>query len=83
MKSVSNKEDVERESQRVIKALYGDVTNFTVTEIFPLPEKGPRTGWDVQVRFIQNNIKYTVDLEFEEKSGQLTYARLLDTMTPL
>ncbi len=83
MTKVSTREDIERESKRVIKALYGDVSDFTVSESFPLPEKGPRTGWDVQVRFLQNNIKYTVDLEFEEKSGQVTNARLLDTMTPL
>ena len=83
MTKVSTQEDIERESKRVIKALYGDVSDFTVSEFFPLPEKGPRTGWDVQVRFLQNNIKYTVDLEFEEKSGQVTNARLLDTMTPL
>lgn len=83
MTKVSTHEDIERESKRVIKALYGDVSDFKVSESFPLPEKGPRTGWDVQVRFLQNNIKYTVDLEFEEKSGQVTNARLLDTMTPL
>lgn len=83
MNPVSTKEDIERESKRVIKALYGDVSNFEITEVFAIPEKEPRTGWDVQVRFLQNNLKYTVDLEFQEKNGQVVNARLLDTMTPL
>ncbi|MBM3910671.1 MAG: hypothetical protein FJ356_03375 [Thaumarchaeota archaeon] len=83
MKSVSSREDIERESKRVITSLYGDVSDFQITEVFAVPEKEPRTGWDVQVRFIQNNLKYTVDLEFQEKSGQVVNARLLDTMKPL
>ena len=83
MTKISTSQDIERESKRVIQALYGDVSDFKVSETFPLPEKGPRTGWDVQVRFLQNNLKYTVDLEFQEKTGQVTNARLLDTMSPL
>lgn len=83
MTKISTSQDIERESKRVIQALYGDVSDFKVSETFPLPEKGTRTGWDVQVRFLQNNLKYTVDLEFQEKTGQVTNARLLDTMKPL
>jgi len=30
-----------------------------------------------------NDLKYTVDLEIQEKDGQVTNARLLDTKTPL
>ena len=83
MTKISTSQDIERESKRVIQALYGDVSDFKISETFPLPEKGTRTGWDVQVRFLQNNLKYTVDLEFQEKTGQVTNARLLDTMKPL
>ena len=74
---------VERESRRVIGALYGDVSDFRVNATFQIPEKGPREAWDVQVNFMLNSLKYTVDLEMQEKDGQVTNARLIDTMTPL
>ena len=83
MTKVSSKEDIERESKRVISALYGNVSDFRVNETFQIPEKGPREAWDVQVNFMQDNLKYTVDLEIQEKDGQVTNARLLDTKTPL
>ena len=83
MQSVSTPEDIERESKRVINALYGDVSGFRVNETFQIPEKGPREAWDVQVNFMLDALKYTVDLEIQEKSGQVTNARLIDTMTPL
>ncbi len=83
MQSVSTKEDIERESHRVINALYGDVGDFRVNETFQIPEKGPREAWDVQVNFMLNALKYTVDLEIQEKDGHVVNARLIDTMTPL
>lgn len=83
MTRVSSKEDIERESKRVISALYGNVSDFRVNETFQIPEKGPREAWDVQVNFMLNALKYTVDLEIQEKDGQVTNARLLDTKTPL
>ena len=83
MTQVSTPEDIERESKRVINALYGEVSDFRVNETFQMPEKGPRVAWDVQVNFMLNNEKYTVDLEIQEKNGQVTNARLIDTMTPL
>ena len=83
MQSVSTPEDIERESKRVINALYGDVSSFRINETFQIPEKGPREAWDVQVNFMLDALKYTVDLEIQEKSGQVTNARLIDTMTPL
>lgn len=83
MTRVSTKEDIERESKRVISALYGDVAGFRVNETFQIPEKGPREAWDVQVNFMLNGLKYTVNIEILEKDGQVTNARLLDTMTPL
>jgi hypothetical protein len=36
----------------------------------------------VQVTFLSNNLQYTVDLVIRE-NGQITNARLIDTMTPL
>ena len=83
MTQVSTPEDIERESSRIINALYGEVSDFRVNETFQIPEKGPREAWDVQVNFMLNNEKYTVDLEIQEKNGQVTNARLIDTMTPL
>ena len=83
MKSVSTQEDIDRESKRIINALYGDVTDFRVNQTFQIPEKGPREAWDVQVNFMLDALKYTVDLEIQEKDGHVTSARLIDTMTPL
>ena len=83
MQKVSTPEDIERESSRVINALYGNVSDFRVNETFQIPEKGPREAWDVQVNFMLDALKYTVDLEIKEKDGQVTNARLIDTMTPL
>ncbi len=83
MSDVSTQEDIDRESKRVINALYGDVSDFRVNETFQIPEKGPREAWDVQVNFMLNALKYTVDLEIQEKEGYVTSARLIDTMTPL
>ena len=83
MSDVSTQEDIDRESKRVINALYGDVSDFRVNETFQIPEKGPREAWDVQVNFMLNALKYTVDLEIQEKEGHVTNARLIDTMTPL
>ena len=83
MDNVSSPEDIERESKRVINALYGDVSDFRVNETFQIPEKGTREAWDVQVNFMLNDLKYTVDLEIQEKDGHVTNARLIDTMTPL
>jgi len=83
MQNVSTPEDIDSASRRVINALYGDVNDFRVNETFQIPEKGPRVGWDVQVNFMLDALKYTVDLEIQEKDGQVTNARLIDTMTPL
>lgn len=83
MVKVSTTEDIQRESERVINALYGNVSGFRINETFQIPEKGPREAWDVQVNFMLDDLKYTVDLEIQENSGQVTNARLIDTMTPL
>ena len=83
MVKVSTPEEIARESERVINSLYGKVSGFRVNETFQIPEKGPREAWDVQVNFMLNDLKYTVDLEIQENDGQVTNARLIDTMTPL
>jgi hypothetical protein len=83
MNPVSTTEDIDRESRRIINALYGDVSDFRVNETFQVPEKGPRVSWDVQVNFMLDGLKYTVDLEIREKDGHVVNARLIDTMTPL
>ena len=83
MSQVSTPQEIEAKSKQVINTLYGDVNDFRVNETFQIPEKGPREAWDVQVNFMLNSLKYTVDLEIQEKDGQVTNARLIDTMTPL
>lgn len=83
MVKVSTPEDIERESRRIIDALYGAVSDFRVNATFQVPEKGPREAWDVQVNFMLDGLKYTVDLEMQESNGRVTNARLIDTMTPL
>ena len=83
MAPVSTPEDIETKSKQVINTLYGDVSDFRVNETFAMPEKGEREAWDVQVNFMLHDLKYTVDLEIQEQSGEVTNARLIDTMTPL
>ena len=72
MTQVSTPEEIERESRRVVNALYGNVSDFRVNETFEIPEKGPREAWDIQVNFMLDSLKYTVDLEMQEKDGQVT-----------
>ena len=83
MQQVSTVEEIHNASQKAITALYGDVSDFRINETFAIPEKGTRRGWDVQVNFMLNALKYTVDLEIQEKDGHIVNARLIDTMTPL
>jgi len=83
MNPVSSSDEIFTASKRVIDTLYGDVSDFKINETFQKPEKGPRESWDVQVNFMIDGLKYTVDLDIEEKSGRVVYAQLIDTMTPL
>ena len=83
MNSVSSPDEIFAASKHVIDTLYGDVSDFKINETFQKPEKGPRESWDVQVKFMIDGLKYTVDLDIEEKSGRVVYAQLIDTMTPL
>ena len=83
MKNVSTTEEIESASRKVIETCYGSVSDFRINETFAKPEKGTRLSWDVQVNFLLEGEKYTVDLEIQEKNGLITNARLIDTMTPL
>ncbi|MDA0756126.1 MAG: hypothetical protein O2864_02310 [Crenarchaeota archaeon] len=83
MNSVSSPDEIFAASKRVIDTLYGDVSDFKINETFQKPEKGHRESWDVQVKFMIDGLKYTVDLDIVEKSGHVVYAQLIDTMIPL
>jgi hypothetical protein len=88
MSSVKPSSDIEQASRRAIEALYGrDIQDFKIRVVFPyrlsnLPPEQKRDYSDVQVTFLSNNLQYTVDLVIED-NGQITNARLIDTMTPL
>jgi len=83
MTQVSTPEDIEREAKRVIEALYVDVSDFRINTTFAIPEKGKREAWDVKVNFMSQDLKYTVDIVINEKTGEVPHTRLIDTMTPL
>ena len=84
MAQVTTPEEIEKESKRTIEALYGNsISNFKIREVFALPEFGTRVAWDVQVTFSLEGKKNTVDLEIQEKRGNVTNARLIDTMDPI
>ena len=83
MVQISTPDDIAQHSKKVAGVLYGDIADFRVNAVYQIPEKGNRTGWDVQINFMLNGLKYTVDMEIQEKDGQVTNARLIDTMVPL
>ena len=84
MAPVRTNTEIERAAKKTIEGLYGsDIKNFKVRVVFPFPNERKRESWDVQVTFLLNGLQYTVDLIIEEKSGQVTNARLIDTMVPL
>ena len=88
MSSAKANRRVEEASRKAIEALYGnDIKDFKVRVVFPyrlsnLAEDQKRAYDDVQVTFLSNNLQYTVDLVIQD-NGQITNARLIDTMTPL
>jgi hypothetical protein len=84
MPPVKTDKDIQNASRKAIEALYGkDIQDFKVRVIFPFPNEKNRESWDIQVTFLVNNLQYTVDLMIQEKNGEITAARLIDTMTPL
>ncbi len=84
MNSVNTRDEVEKAAKKATESLYGtEIQDFKIRELFALPEKGPRDSWDVQVTFLLNKLKHTVDLVIQQKDGHITNARLIDTMVPL
>lgn len=82
MSNIQIPEIVNKTSRKIIEASYGIVSDFKINEIFEIPEKGSKTGWDVQIIFMLDSLKYTVDIEIQN-NGHVTSTRLIDTMTPL
>jgi hypothetical protein len=81
---VKTSRDVEKAAKKAVEALYGtEIQDFKVGVIFPFPNEQKRVSWDVQVTFFLNNLKYTVDLIIQQKSGEVTATRLIDTMVPI
>jgi hypothetical protein len=84
MNAVRTTAQIENSAKKAIQALYGtEITDFKIRVLFPFPNEHKRGSWDVQVTFLLNRLQYTVDLIIQEKDGQITNARLIDTMAPL
>jgi hypothetical protein len=84
MKPVKTIAEIESSAKAAVQALYGtDIMDFKIRVLFPFPNDHKRDSWDVQVIFLSNGLQYTVDLIIQEKGGQITNARLIDTMVPL
>jgi len=84
MNPVRNEKEVESVAKRATEVLYGsNVENLRVRTLLPYPNEQNREAWDAQVTFLLDGLQYTVDLLINEKDGQITNARLIDTMVPL
>ena len=84
MSPVRNQKEVESAAKRVIETLYGsEVKDLKIRVLLPFPNERNREAWDANVTFILNGMQYTVDLLINEKDGQVTNARLIDTTKPL
>jgi hypothetical protein len=84
MNPVRNEKEVESVAKRATEVLYGsNVENLKVRTLLPYPNEQNREAWDAQVTFLLDGLQYTVDLLINEKDGQITNARLIDTMVPL
>ncbi|CAN5521877.1 hypothetical protein BH18THE1_BH18THE1_12850 [soil metagenome] len=84
MNPVRNEKEVESVAKRATEVLYGsNVENLKVRTLLPYPNEQKREAWDAQITFLLDGLQYTVDLLINEKDGQITNARLIDTMVPL
>ena len=84
MNPVRNEKEVESVAKRATEVLYGsNVENLKVRTLLPYPNEQNREAWDAQVTFFLDGLQYTVDLLINENDGQITNARLIDTMVPL
>jgi hypothetical protein len=87
--------EIEEAARKAINALFGpNIKDFTVREVFPYTsgqiaaksgstDTQSKDSWDIQVTFLLDGLKYTVDLLIHEKDGQVSYVRVIDTMTPI
>jgi hypothetical protein len=84
MDPVRTRSEIESSAKKAVEVLYGtNIKDFKIRVLFPFPNEQKRDSWDVQVTFISGGLQYTVDLIIQEKDGQITNARLIDTMVPL
>ncbi len=84
MNPVKTKDEVENAARNAAQALYGkDIQDFRVRTLLLFPNDHKPEAWDTQVVFLSNGLQYTVDLLINQKSGEITNARLIDTMMPL
>jgi hypothetical protein len=84
MNPVHTEKAVESTARNATEARYGsDIEAFKIRTLLPFPNEQNREAWDAQVTFLLGGLQYTVDLLISEKDGQITNARLIDTMTPL
>jgi hypothetical protein len=83
MNPVHTEQEVESTTRKATEALYGQVDAFKIRTLLPFPNEQNREAWDAQVTFLLGGLQYTVDFLINEKDGQITNARLIDTMTPL
>ncbi len=84
MNAVNTPEEIEQASKQVINSLYGDdVSDFRVNETFNIKQERYTDRFDIQVNFMQNDLKHTVDLEIEKETGRVVKALLMDAMKPL
>lgn len=84
MSPVKNQKEVEAAAKRTLEVLYGpDIKDMKVRVLLPFPNEHKREAWDANVTFLLKGLQYTVDLLINESDGQVTNARLIDTMAPL
>jgi hypothetical protein len=84
MNSVHTDKEIETATKNAIQALYGDgIGDLKIRTLLPFPTEQKREAWDVQLTFLLGGLQYTVDLLINERDGQITNARLIDTMAPL
>jgi len=84
MNHVHTENEIENSAKKAVEVMYGSsVENFKIRVLLPYPTEQKREAWDVQVTFHLNGLQYTVDLLINENDGQITNARLIDTMVPL
>jgi hypothetical protein len=84
MNPVRTEKEVESVAKKATEVLYGsNIEDFRIRSLLPFPTEQNREAWDTQVTFLLGDLQYTVDLLINERDGQITNARLIDTTVPL